>query len=262
MIRKFYTALFVLVLLCGSTAQALTISTAVSTTDPASSGSGDSGTTNAQSASGDQTVTEANGEIGTAYGVYQTQTWADTWGGNEDETFSHTLTTVFTVTTSAGLAYDVSFNTQRIGALGLDDDTWSSSTVYSSAHLSVLTGTVNGSGDALLELSATELDNGSIGTVAVNQTSLNSGYAGQVGTQVFTVVTTWTSRVTSNYDESGVSLGQDVDALFLNLNIPAAPGDGVFTNITVTVVPEPSTALLIGLGMAGLASVNRRSTRA
>jgi len=260
---SFWAAFFVCLLRSGSAAQALTISTAVSTTDPASISNGDSGSTNALSASGDQTVTEADGEIGTASGVYRAQSWADTYGGNENHTFNHTLTTVFTVATSPGLAYDVSFHTERMGTLGLDDDTFYNSTVYSSASLSVLTGTVNGVADALLNLSATELDDGSIGTSAVNQTSTHSDYTGQVGTQVFTVVTSWTSTVTSNYDESGVSVGQDVgNALFLNLEIPANPGDGVYTYITVTVVPEPSTALLVGLGMTGLASAHRRSRHA
>ena len=75
--------------------------------------------------------------------------------------------------------------------------------------------------------------------------------------------TTWTSRVTSNYDESGVSMGQAVSEGFLDLDIAANTNDSVRTNaiLTITAVPEPSTALLVALGFAGLAGVSRRRKR-
>ena len=72
------------------------------------------------------------------------------------------------------------------------------------------------------------------------------------------MITTWTSRVTSNYDESGLSFGDDLELGYLY--IEAGSNDGVDTHasLTITAVPEPSTALLVGLGLAGFASLKRK----
>ena len=263
-------------LLFGMNAQALTITTAVTTPDAAersiaggSYGSDDSGATAAVTASSVQTVTETIGEAGGASGVYLTQAWADTTWGDEDDTYSQTLTTVFTIDTvgsgganGGGLNYDVTFNTGRAGFLQIEDDTWSYSTVYSSAHLGVLSGTVNGASEAGLGLGALDYDPGSAGTMAVNQTSGGTATFSVTGNQVFTVITTWDVRLTTNYDESGVSLGQSIGESWLDLEGTTAAGDGVRTSMLVTVTPEPSTALLVGLGLAGFASRKRmRSQR-
>jgi len=260
----------------GSAAQALTITTAVTTPDAAertsgggSYGSDDSGATAAVTASSVQSVTETIGETGGASGVYLTQAWADTTWGDEDHTYSQTLTTVFTIDTvgsgganGGGLTYDVTFNTGRLGFLQTEDDTWSYSTVYSSAHLGVLSGTVNGASEAGLGLGALDYDPGSVGAMAVNQTSDGTATFSVTGNQVFTVITTWDVRVTSNYDESGVILGQSIDESWLDLERTTTVGEGVRTSMLVTVTPEPSTALLVGLGLAGLASRKRaRSQR-
>lgn len=275
--RKLVVALTsVLLLAFGSAAQALTITTAVSTPDAAERtsaggayGSDDSGATASVYANIPVNVAETIGEAGSAEGVYLTQVWADTTWGNEDHSYTQTLTTVFTIDTigsgganGGGLTYDVTFDTFRQGILRVEDDTWSSSTVYSSAHLGVLTGTVNGSYDAGLDLGDLDFEPGSGGGFAVNQASAGSATFSVTGNQVFTVITTWDARVTSNYDESGLSLGQSIDESWLDLEHGATASDGITTTMTLTVTPEPSTALLVGLGLAGFASRKRmRSQR-
>ena len=241
----------------------VTIEVLTASTDSENIANGDSGATYTTDGSASQTVTEAASEQGYAYGAYEYQAWGDTWGGNEDHTFAHTLSTTFTVTPSNGsIVYDIAFETQRQGTLGKADDTFSFSTVYSSAHIGELTGTINNANSSVLTLEQVDYTGG-VGTIAVDQTSNAASHTGLTGTTTWIVETTWTSRVTSNYDESGVSMGQAVSEGFLDLDIAANTNDSVRTNaiLTITAVPEPSTALLVALGFAGLAGVSRRRKR-
>lgn len=269
MFRSLLSAGAALLLVCGSTAQALTIATQVTTPDAStrsggsgSYGSDNSGTTTAVAASAIQNVVESAGQVGQATGEYLHQSWGDSVWSLEDHTFSHTLTTTFTITPDSLVRqYNVILNTTRAGELGTEDD-GGSSWIYASAHLGALTGTINGGAEALLGLAAADVaegtyDSGTGPRTDVDQTSGFASYENLTGVQVFEVVTTWTSRVYSNYDESLISLGQDMNESWMENILAADSGDGVHTHATVTVIPEPSTALLIGLGLVGLAAKRR-----
>lgn len=258
MIRNTAILACIVLFVSASTGHALTIEVLASSADAANIDNGDSGATSVVDDSGDQMVNAAPGAQGYAYGAYEYQAWGDTYGGNEDHTFTHMLSTTFTVIPdNASIVYDIAFGTQRKGSLGKDDDTWSSYTVYSSAHIGELTGTINGTNAGVLSLPTADYT-GNVGVAAVNQTSADVSYTGQTGTTTWTVATTWTTRVTSNYDESGVSMGEEVGAWRLDLVIPTDVNAGVRTNaiLTITAIPEPSTALLVSLGFDGLGAIS------
>ena len=258
-----FFALLAVFLFFGTNAQALTIAPAATTGDSTSFDDGDSGGTQSATSGSAASLPDEAAQSATVTGYYDYQVWGDTWGGNHDQTYTHQLTTVFTVLADPTVDYDIVFSTSRLGAIGIADDTWNNSTVYSSAHLGVLTGTINaGSNEAGLGLTGQAINPSgsslsSDQNDAVNQASTGTTVTGS-GNSTWTVITTWTSRVTSNYDESGLSFGDDLE--LEELAIPAGPNDGVDTHasLTITAVPEPSTALLVGLGLAGFASLKRK----
>ena len=258
-------ALFAAFLLFGTNAQALTITPTASTGDSASFDDGDSGGT--QSATHGSPVTIVDEVAGTTSvnGQYKYHVWVDTYGGNHDITYTHELTTVFDVLADAAVSYEIVISTSRLGSFGVADDTTWYSAVGASAHLSALTGTINGgSNEAGLDLLGLDLNVGHgqtyDETVAVNQASTGTTVTGN-GNSTWTVVTTWTSRGHSYYDEAGLSFGDAVDLGYLDISPGANDGVGTQAALTITAVPEPSTALLVGLGLAGLASVRRQSKR-
>jgi len=219
---------------------------------------------------GIETVTEALGAVTTNFGGYEYSAWADTYGGNVDETFQHTLTTIFVVTPDyANSIYDISFETSRAGILGKADDTFLHSTVYSYAEVGALTGTVNSAAAAGLNLASASYDAGT-GTSAVSQSSGSSTFfSGLSGETNWVVTTTWSSNVTSNYDEAGIMMGLPVSESFLGLDIFPSGNSGVFTLATATIttlgdvggppIPEPATGALLafGLGMLGISRARR-----
>lgn len=260
-----FFALLAVFLFFGTNAQALTITPGASTGD-SDFDAGDSGGTQSATSGSAGSIADQTAESVTVTGHYDYNIWGDTYGGDEDEIYSHQLTTVFAVLADPTVEYEIVFSTSRLGAIGIADDTTWSSTVYSSAHLGVLTGTINGGNETGLGLIAQAINPSgsslsSDQNDAVNQASTGTTVTSS-GDSTWTVITTWTSRVTSNYDESGLSFGEDLE--LGNLDIEAGDDDGVDTHasLTITAVPEPSTALLVGLGLAGFASRKRmRSQR-
>lgn len=127
-----------------------------------------------------------------------------------------------------------------------------------------MTGSVGGSVEAALGVGALSI-NQTPQNLDINQTS-NFALTGLSGNFQLILDFTWTASAFSNNDEGAVRLGLESSALGVSADDYPGPGsrtlanDGHFVDVvaTVTAVPEPSTALLIGLGLTMLASVRSR----
>lgn len=191
-------------------------------------------------------------------------------GGNDvTRTLTASFTISFQVNANAGELWDVVLDIGRAGAMNIVSDGNGNATVAMGA----MTGTLAGAGS---------LSAGSLGLAAVANTSnagnealsmsnpfSQSGSAtiSGVGTgaaQLVNITFTFTASATSNDlpgggppagDEAALRMGIDSPlGLFTADNLPGA-GDGVM--LTATLVPEPDTALLLSLGLGGLALLGR-----
>jgi hypothetical protein len=190
-------------------------------------------------------------------------------GNNASITENHTAnyTITLSVNQTAGAPWMLSFDTGRLGALTLVDDGNGGAT----ATLGAVTGTRTGAGalTGSLGLAAVPTLTGTAGgNTPFSQTG--SGVITGVGTganQSITLTFSFTASTTStrqgnNGDEAAVRMGIAGNATSYTAgNYPGVGGrtlgsDGHF--VTATLVPEPTTAVLMALGLVGLARFGRR----
>ncbi|MED5262381.1 MAG: PEP-CTERM sorting domain-containing protein [Myxococcota bacterium] len=205
---------------------------------------------------------------------YSANQWADATFGNTQIDLTHSYDITITVSANAGTVYDISIDTIFSGMVQRIDDSFS------------------GYGDASVSTATVQLDQNSGGAAAVAGLSTAGGsipyywdddyssfsssglhnLTGLSGTNQLSFSVQFTSTANSDSDEAGVLLGQDEaygPTSFLTVSeygVENAEGrnmsaDGHFLGVTATVtsvVPEPSTALLLGLGLLGLGIHGRR----
>jgi hypothetical protein len=190
-------------------------------------------------------------------------------GGNDvTRTLVASFTISFQVNALAGELWDVVLDFGRAGSMGIVSDGTGDATVAMGA----MSGTLGGAG---------ALSAGSLGLAAVPNTS-NVGNQAQspnaafsqsgsatisgVGTgaaQLVSITFTFNATATSNDlpgggangDEAALRMG--LESGLVNFAADDAPGAGDGVVVIATLVPEPDTALLISLGLGGLALLGR-----
>jgi hypothetical protein len=168
----------------------------------------------------------------------------------------------FTVDNPIGGVYQVDVDTSRLGALTRVDD----STAGATATLGAVTALVDGVANGSLALPALTLapGNGAANT-GFSQTGTTVSIFDSAPTRTFTLSFSWTTSTDSTRDEAAVRMG--LGGALTGVTADDYPGvggrtaasDGHFVGVGVTLLllPEPSTIVLCGLGLAALAGVRR-----
>jgi hypothetical protein len=264
-------ALFVtLGLVLGSTAQAISIVGVAATTNPGDSGSvttlfGDiEGDSFASVRNAGGSAAETVGATVTAGTRYAQYLWADnttgTSNGNSTANYSVAMTII---PDDSNTIYDLQIDTTRLGSLTLVDDSTFWGCCFSSANVGAVSATLDGAAEPGLAMGALGI-NSSPTDLDIDQAA-NISIVNLTGTYNLILNFAWEAAASSNNDEGAVRLGLGSTTFGVSADdYPGVGGrilanDGHFVDVTATVtsvIPEPTTGLLVGLGLAAL--VNRR----
>jgi hypothetical protein len=164
-----------------------------------------------------------------------------------------------------GAEYSITIDTSRVGAFTLVDDGGSSKTA--SASMGAVTGASNLLGGVgSLDLGALAgVTSGTDQNVVFNQNGTIT-YFGLTGSTFVSLDFIWTSDTSSSPLEAAIRMGLAGSLAAMTADDYPGVGsraigtDGHFVGITamVTAVPEPTTALLLSLGLIGLTVQGRR----
>jgi len=214
------------------------------------------------------------GNTVTAGTRYAQIAWADDSGATP---VSFTSDYRVTLDITAVGAYDLQVDTTRLGALTLVDDSFFSTTMFSHASIGAVSAERGGSPETDLDMPGISFN------TAQNLTSLGYGdfleseidqsnsvtLSGLSGNLQIVLDFNWTTTVLGFNDEAAVRLGLAGSPTGVSADDYPGIGnriqanDGHFVNFTATVIPEPTSVLLMATGLAvlGAAASGKRIRR-